>query len=82
MDNVPDSNQAMRFSGRSRKRRNLDSDLQKFSLTATPTHRHIHLVSSLHEGRIAIVTDVGWDAVDAAVTKTNVADAYGKDVWS
>ena len=22
-------------------------------------------VSSLHEGRIAIVTDVGWDAVDA-----------------
>ena len=26
---------------------------------------YIGFVSSLHEGRIAIVTDVGWDAVDA-----------------
>jgi hypothetical protein len=30
----------------------------------------------------AVVTDVGRVAVDAAVAKTNVADAYGKSVWS
>jgi hypothetical protein len=30
----------------------------------------------------AVVTDVGRDAVDADVTKTNVAEAYGKDAWS
>jgi hypothetical protein len=28
-------------------------------------------VSSLNEGRIAIVTDVGWDAVDAAASGAN-----------
>ena len=47
--------------------RNMVSDFQKFFLTAYPTHWHIHRVSSLHEGRIAIVTDVGWDVVDADV---------------
>jgi hypothetical protein len=25
---------------------------------------------------------VGWDAVDADVTKTSVTDAYGEVVWS
>jgi len=39
-------------------------------------------VSSLHEGRIMIVTNVGWDAVDADVPITNGADAYGEVVWS
>ena len=34
------------------------------------------------EGRIMIVTNVRWDAVDADVPITNGADAYGKDVWS
>ena len=29
-----------------------------------------------------IVTNVRWDAVDAAVPITNGADAYGKVVWS
>jgi hypothetical protein len=29
-----------------------------------------------------IVTNVGRGAVDAAARKTNVAGAYGKDVWS
>ncbi len=34
------------------------------------------------EGRLAIVTNVRWDAVDAEVTTTNVADADGEVVWS
>jgi hypothetical protein len=32
-------------------------------------------------GRIAIVTNAGWDAVDAEVATTNVADADGEVVW-
>ena len=34
------------------------------------------------EGRIAIVTDAGWDAVDAAAARTYVANADGEVVWS
>jgi hypothetical protein len=34
------------------------------------------------EGRIAIVTNARWDAVDADVPITNGADAYGEVVWS
>jgi len=34
------------------------------------------------EGRIAIVTDAGWDAVDARALLTNSADADGEVVWS
>jgi len=34
------------------------------------------------EGRIAIVTDAGWDAVDAEALLTNSADADGEVVWS
>jgi hypothetical protein len=34
------------------------------------------------EGRIAIVTDAGWDAVDAEALLTNSAQADGKIVWS
>ena len=34
------------------------------------------------EGRIMIVTNVRWDAVDAAAPIPNGADAYGKVVWS
>ena len=29
-----------------------------------------------------IVANAGWDAVDADVTETNVADADGEVVWS
>jgi hypothetical protein len=35
-----------------------------------------------HEGRLAIVTDAGRDAVDVAVPITNGTDADGEDVWS
>jgi len=34
------------------------------------------------KGRIAIVTDAGWDAVDAEAFLTNGADADGEVVWS
>jgi hypothetical protein len=34
------------------------------------------------EGRIMIVTNARWDAVDADVPITNGADAYGEVVWS
>jgi hypothetical protein len=34
------------------------------------------------EGRLAIVTDAGRDAVDAAAFLTNCAEADGKAVWS
>jgi hypothetical protein len=34
------------------------------------------------EGRIAIVTDAGLDAMDAAALLTNSANADGKTVWS
>jgi hypothetical protein len=34
------------------------------------------------EGRIAIVTNAGRDAVDADAPITNGAEADGEDVWS
>jgi len=33
-------------------------------------------------GRIAIVTNVRWDAVDAMLAKTNAGGADGEVVWS
>jgi hypothetical protein len=39
-------------------------------------------VSSHSEGRLAIVTDAGRDAVDAEVPITNGAEADGEAVWS
>ncbi len=39
-------------------------------------------VPALSKGRIAIVTDVGGDAVDANALLTNSADADGEIVWS
>ncbi len=35
-----------------------------------------------HEGRLAIVTDAGRDAMDADAPLTNGADADGEAVWS
>ncbi len=46
----------------------------------------ISATSSRHpapqEGRFAIVTNVGRDAVDAAVRETSATVAYGEVVWS
>jgi hypothetical protein len=38
-------------------------------------------VSSHQEGRLAIVTNAGRDAMDADVLRTNGTDAYGEIVW-
>jgi hypothetical protein len=51
-------------------------------LTADPNQQYIDLVPSRYEGRFAIVTSAGWDAVDVDVPLTNGADAYGEVVWS
>jgi hypothetical protein len=37
-------------------------------LTTIPNQQYIALVLSHSEGRIAIATDAGWDAVDAAAS--------------
>ena len=34
------------------------------------------------EGRLAIVTNVRWDAVDVEVPLTNGTETYGEVVWS
>jgi hypothetical protein len=45
---------------------------------------HFHNSRRLNplEGRIAIVTDAGWDAMDAAALLTNGAKSDGEVVWS
>ena len=53
-----------------------------FCFAFHPNHLHIPAVSSHTEGRIAIVTDAGRDAVDAAALLTSGADADGEVVWS
>ena len=42
----------------------------------------IAAVPSHFEGRLAIVTDAGRDAVDVDAPITNGAEADGEDVWS
>jgi hypothetical protein len=51
-------------------------------LTTYPNHQYTAFVPSQYEGRFAIVTSAGWDAVDADAPLTNGADAYGEVVWS
>src|SRR5258708_30200381 len=68
----------------------------KFRFAADPNHQYIHCVPSHSEGRLAIVTNAGRDAVDAAASGTRVLTndaisgeafrgsriaAYGEDVW-
>jgi hypothetical protein len=50
----------------------------------TPDPNHFTYCRRLvpHEGRLAIVTDAGRDAVDVDAPITNGTEADGKDVWS
>ena len=57
------------------------SDYPKSRLTTRPNQQYVDLVPSRYEGRFAIVTSAGWDAVDAEALLTNGADAYGEVVW-
>jgi hypothetical protein len=55
---------------------------QKYSLfTPDPNHRRIPRRLVPPEGRLAIVTDAGRDAVDAEVPITNGAEADGEGAW-
>ena len=53
-----------------------------FLFSPDPNHFYIRRRLTPTEGRIAIVTDAGWDAVDADALWTSGAKADGKDVWS
>jgi hypothetical protein len=53
-----------------------------FSFPSDPNHLHICRRLVPLEGRLAIVTDAGRDAVDADVPITNGAEADGEAVWS
>ena len=63
-------------------RNNNISEFPKFRFSPDPNqlYRFRRLVPQ--EGRIAIVTDAGRDAVDADAPLTNGADADGEVVWS
>jgi hypothetical protein len=58
------------------------SKIKNISLLQKDKSRHIIAHPVLLGRASAVVTDVGWGAMDAAVTQTNVAEAYGKGVWS
>jgi hypothetical protein len=51
-------------------------------LDPDPNHLYDARIPSHQEGRLAIVTNAGRDAVDAEVPITNGTDAYGEGVWS
>jgi hypothetical protein len=53
-----------------------------FFFTANPNHLLILCRPVPHEGRLAIVTDAGRDAVDAEVLLTSGTEADGQVVWS
>ena len=53
-----------------------------FLFASDPNHFYIRSHPTPSEGRIAIVTDAGRDAVDVAVSLTNDTEADGEVVWS
>ena len=53
-----------------------------FLFTSDPNHLLISHRPVPHEGRLAIVTDAGRDAVDVNALLTNSAEADGEVVWS
>ena len=55
---------------------------QKYSIFRKRKSVHRFAVPSQPEGRLAIVTDAGRDAVDAEAPITNGTEADGEVVWS
>ena len=53
-----------------------------FHLSRRANQRYNLARLTRQEGRLAIVTNVRWDAVDADVLLTNSTEAYGEVVWS
>ena len=61
----------------------VESHFQKYSgFRRTQITFRTSAIPSHSEGRFAIVTDAGRDAVDAAVSLTNDTQADGEVVWS
>jgi len=60
----------------------VQSRCKKFSASQFPQITFLLPPSTPLEGRIAIVTDAGLDAMDAAALLTNSAKADGEVVWS
>jgi hypothetical protein len=59
-----------------------NSEFPKFRFSPDPNQLYIRCRLVPLEGRIAIVTDAGWDAVDVDAPLTNGAEADGEVVWS
>jgi hypothetical protein len=57
-------------------------EIKNIALFQKSDQWHIYAHPALSRGALAIVTNVGRVAVDADVTETTVAEAYGEDVWS
>ena len=53
-----------------------------FLFSPDPNHFTYYCRLVPPEGRLAIVTDAGRDAVDVEVPITNGTEADGEDVWS
>ena len=53
-----------------------------FLFSSDPNHFTYYRRPVRHEGRLAIVTDAGRDAVDADVLLTSGTEADGQVVWS
>ena len=70
------------FSNRIKLFLSVQSRLKKYSGFPKPQITFITPPSTPLEGRIAIVTDAGLDAMDAAAPLTNGAQADGEVVWS
>ena len=60
----------------------VQSRLQKYFVSRFTQITSYPAIPSQIEGRFAIVTDVGRDAVDADGALTNAPDADGEIVWS
>ena len=57
-------------------------EIKNISLYLKVDRRYISAHPVLLRRASAVVTDVGRDAVDADVAKTNAAEAYGEGAWS
>jgi len=60
----------------------VQSRSQKYSVSCLTQIKSTFTLSRPTEGRLAIVTNAGRDAVDAAAPLTNGAEADGEVVWS
>jgi hypothetical protein len=63
-------------------RNRVNSHLQKYSDLQKSKPVYGSPIPPGQEGRFAIVTNVGWGAMDVQAQLTNAADTDGEGVWS